>query len=164
MYVCQACIALHLWGLTTGPGAKKGLRPNRNHNLPRPPGTKQKYTYFRTREIPISESEKYIFQNQRNTYFIIRETQKKRNVSSDQPAAMHCHWIFRYHRSDHPAAGKTKTFWNFWISAQLFCKLKLVALVPANVEAAEEFILTVTGAVSCLDFVSIFFGYPPKNF
>ena len=44
------------------------------------------------------------------------------------------------------------------------CKLKPGALVAANVEAAEEFIPTVTGAGSCLDFVSIFLDFLPKTF
>ena len=93
-------------GLTTGPGAEKGLRPKPDHNL-RPPGSKP-----RIQEMRSSEKEKYF----------ITEIDKNPNhnlllpPARLQPVSHHCKLHFR--RFDRRADWKTKTLprWQLWPS------------------------------------------------
>ena len=95
-------------GLTTGPGAEKGLRPKPDHRiLLRPPGSKP-----RIQEMRSSEKEKYF----------ITEIDKNPNhnlllpPARLQPVSHHCKLHFR--RFDRPPDWKTKTLprWQLWPS------------------------------------------------
>ena len=100
-------------GLTTGPGAEKGLRPKPDHRiLLRPPGSKP-----RIQEMRSSEKEKYF----------ITEIDKNPNhnlllpPARLQPVSHHCKLHFR--RFDRPPDWKTKTLprWQLWPSGS--CRL-----------------------------------------